>query len=125
VLWVVVSGEERTEAVIPVRFAPMADSSLGAPVADPRLQALVEGRGREIIKLYASPPVVTPVLGPGLPLTITLDIALSDVKMPEDVDVSLRDVRPRRITVKFERPTRPAVADAPVIPADTSRDTVP
>lgn len=123
VLWLVVSGEERAEAVVPVRFSPFLDSSLGPPRDLPRVQAVVEGRGRDLLKLYANPPVLRPVIGPGTARMVELRISPRDVRIPDGAGVVVRDVQPRRFRLRFDR-TPPVAASVPGSrPESGQRDT--
>jgi hypothetical protein len=125
VLWLVVSGEERTEAIVTLRFSPRADPSLGALQEVPRVRALVEGRGRDIIKLFASPPVLRPTFGPETPPVFEYRVSSRDVRLPEDVSVIVRDLRPRRVTLRFAA-ARGEETRSPGAVADTvAQDTLP
>lgn len=133
VLWLAVSGEERTEAVVPVRFIPSLDSALGRPRHLPRLQAVVEGRGRDLLKLYTDPPVMRPVFGPGTAPMVELRFSPRDVRIPNGAGLVVRDVQPRRFRMHFDRAARTAAASVaprtdPAIDAarvDTVGDTLP
>jgi len=58
VLWMVVSVEEPTDEVIPIRFAPVVDSGVVIVGPLPTVRALILGRGRELLKLYNASPVI-------------------------------------------------------------------
>lgn len=106
VLWLVVSGEEPTEAVVQVRFEPRTDESLGQASSTVRVRALVEGRGRDILKLFATPPSLQPVFGADTPRRVTYRPNPRDVRLPRDVQVVVRSVAPEEMTVHFEHPGR-------------------
>ena len=63
VLWVIVRSEEPSEAWIDVHLALSLDSNVTLVAAPPSVQALVSGRGREILKLYSSWPQIRRSVG--------------------------------------------------------------
>src|SRR4029450_1171018 len=62
VLWLVVSAEEPSEEVVPVRLEAPFDPARVLTSPRPELRALVAGRARDLIKLYENPPVVRRVV---------------------------------------------------------------
>jgi hypothetical protein len=110
VLWMVVSAEEPTDEVIPIRFAPVVDSGVVIVGALPTVRALVLGRGRELLKLYtAAPVIVRHIQGTG-DATVTLDLGPADVDLPAGVNAVVRDVRPRHVTLRLRRVEPEAIA---------------
>jgi YbbR domain-containing protein len=108
-LWLVVGARQPTESYVNVKVEPELDSSLVLLDGPPQLQALVSGRAADIVKLYASPPVVRRTIDGDVPDTLVLDVSPSDVRVPPDLrnDVNILDVQPRKITLRFEtRATR-------------------
>jgi hypothetical protein len=101
VLWLVVSAEEPTEDLVPVRVALLLDSSLTLVSPRPVVQALVVGRGRELLKLYATPPVIRRVLPADVDDSVQFDLRPVDVDLPEGIDAIVRDVQPRTIALRF------------------------
>jgi hypothetical protein len=101
VLWLVVSAEEQTEDLVPVRLALMLDSSLTLEGQRPTVRALVVGRGRELLKLYANPPVVRRALPADSPDSVQFELRPVDVDLPSEVDARVRDVQPRTIALHF------------------------
>jgi hypothetical protein len=101
-LWVMVSAEEQTEAWVNVKVQIITDSSVSLASDIPDVQALVGGRGRELLKLYTSGPAIRRVVGPDTPNEVTLDLRPGDVIIPANADVRVRDVTPRSITLAFE-----------------------
>ena len=105
VLWMVVSAEEQGEEVVPVRLAlPLSDSTVKLRSALPQVRALVVGRGRELVKLYATPPTVRPQMrqvGADAE-TAVLELRPVDVEIPPNVDARVRDVQPRVVPLQFE-----------------------
>ena len=101
VLWFVVSATEPSEQLIPVRFNPLLDSTLTLVEAPPQVQALVIGRTRELLKLYASPPTLRRLVDADVPDTVTIELRPTDVDLPAGVQAIVRDVQPRNITLRF------------------------
>lgn len=101
-LWVMVSAEEQTEAWVNVKVQIVTDSSVALVSDVPEVQALVGGRGRELLKLYTAGPAIRRVVGPDTPNEVTLDLRPGDVIIPGNADVRVRDVTPRSITLDFE-----------------------
>jgi hypothetical protein len=101
-LWVMVSAEEQTEAWVNVKVQIITDSSVSLTSDIPDVQALVGGRGRELLKLYTSGPAIRRVVGPDTPNEVTVDLRPGDVIIPANADVRVRDVTPRSITLDFD-----------------------
>jgi len=102
VLWFVVAAREPTEEVVSVRFAPQLDSALVLRDPNPVIRALVIGRVNEILKLSNTPLVIRRPITSDAPDTLVLSLRTSDVEVPEGVEVIVRDVQPRSLTLRFE-----------------------
>ena len=59
VVWLVVSGERPTEMVVPVRVEIGVDTSVTLRGPTPEVRALVVGRGRDLMKLWDTPPTIS------------------------------------------------------------------
>ena len=101
-LWVLVSAEEPTEAWVNVKVQLITDSSVSLASEIPEVQALVGGRGRELLKLYTSGPEIRRVVSADTPNEVTLDLRPGDVIIPGNADVRVRDVTPRSISLDFK-----------------------
>jgi len=103
VLWLVVSAEEAAEELVPVRvvLVPL-DSSVQLASPLPQVRALIVGSGRELLKLYATPPTMRRVVGRNPPDTLTLELRPQDIDLPPGVEARVRDVQPRAIPLQFE-----------------------
>lgn len=101
-MWFVVGAREPTEEVIGVRFAPQLDSALALRDPAPVVRALVIGRPSEILKLSTTPLVIRRPIVSGEPDTLVLTLRTNDVEVPEGVEVIVRDVQPRSVTLRFE-----------------------
>ena len=102
VMWLVVSAEEPSEELVPVRFEASHDSARMLTGSRPVIRALVAGRARDLIKLYDSPPVVRRTVTDDAPDSVAVDLRPSDVYIPPDVDAIVRDVQPRSLVLVFD-----------------------
>ena len=102
VLWFVVNAKEPERAIIPVRFTPILDSSLVLREQLPQVQAYVAGPPGELLKLNSAPPMVRREITADAPDTLVIDLRPEDVILPAGVDVVVRDIDPKRITLRFE-----------------------
>ncbi|MGH7646476.1 MAG: CdaR family protein [Gemmatimonadaceae bacterium] len=115
VLWLAVSAEEPTEEWVDVRVALVHDSSVTLVDSVPPVQALVVGRGRDLLKLYTTLPVLRRVIDADTATSVTLSLRPGDVDLPSNVDARVRDVRPAamsmrvRITESRRVPVRSAI----------------
>jgi hypothetical protein len=116
-LWVAASGEEPAARYVTVRFSPVLDSSEHLVDPPPPVQALVEGPARELLKLYATPPVLRRTYVSDGGATLHVDLRASDVELPSGVSrLRVRDVRPRRLDLPLAR-QRPVATRAALVPA--------
>lgn len=119
VLWLAVSAEEPTEEWVDVRVALVHDSSVTLVDSVPPVQALVVGRGRDLLKLYTTLPVLRRVIDADTATRLTLSLRPGDVDLPSNVDARVRDVRPSamslrvRITESRRVPVRSAIELTP------------
>ncbi len=138
-LWFVVTAEEPTEERVEVRLNILTDSLVELRSPLPRVSALVVGRGRDLLKLYSSPPLIRRRVNSDTPDAITWRLLPTDVEIPIGVDARVREVQPRSIALRFEVsasrmvPVRSVVTvradsgfhivDAPVMEPDSVRVT--
>jgi hypothetical protein len=134
VLWMVVSAEEPTDEIIPIRFAPVVDSGMVIVGPLPTVRALVLGRGRELLKLYNASPVIVRRVRSNSSETVSLELGPADVDLPAGVNAVVRDVRPRNVTLRLRRitPVRDSAAaidstmsDTTFAPADSAGAPIP
>ena len=102
VLWLVVSAEEPSEELVPVRFEAAYDTVRLLTSPRPVIRALVAGRARDLIKLYDTPPIVRRVITDDAPDSVAIDLRPADVYIPPDVDAIVRDVQPRALMLVFD-----------------------
>jgi YbbR domain-containing protein len=102
VLWLVVSAEEPSEEVVPVKLEASFDTARVLTSTRPELRALVAGRARDLIKLYEKPPVVRRVVTDDAPDSVAVDLRPADVYIPPDVDAVVRDIQPRTLVLVFD-----------------------
>jgi hypothetical protein len=113
VLWVIVRSEEPSEAWIDVHLALTLDSAVTLSAQPPTVQALVSGRGRELLKLYSA--------SPQLRRSVAMDDTVfavhpSDVFTSSEADVKVVDVRPHLVRLPLAR-----IAPVPVRPTRGNR----
>lgn len=99
VLWLAVSAEEPTEEWVDVHLAVEADSNVVVLDSMPHVQALVVGRGRDLLKLYTTMPVLRRVLRADSGNRALIELRPGDVDLPSNVDARVRDVRPGSIAL--------------------------
>ena len=102
VLWVVVSAEEPSEELVPVRLEASFDTTRVLTSPRPAVRALVAGRARDLIKLYDAPPVVRRSVTDDAPDSVAIDLRPADVYIPPDIDAVVRDVQPRSLVLVFD-----------------------
>lgn len=102
VLWLVVSAEEPSEELVPVRLEAAFDTQRVLASDRPVIRALVAGRARELIKLYDRPPIVRRAITDDAPDSVAIDLQPADVYIPPDVDAVVRDVQPRNLVLVFD-----------------------
>ena len=102
VLWFIVGAEEPTEEWVDARIVVVTDSTVQLLDSLPRVQALVVGRGRELLKLYATRPVIRRVVTSDTPDLVSMDVRPGDVDLSSNIEARVRDVRPRSITLRFQ-----------------------
>ena len=119
-LWFVVGAREPTEDLASVRFVPLLDSALVLRDPAPPIRALVVGRPSEILKLSHTPLVIRQPITGDAPDTLEVTLRVADIQIPDGVEVIVREVQPRSLTLRFETTSsrRVPVRSALMIPAD-------
>ena len=102
VLWLVVSAEEPSEELVPVRLVASFDTTRVLTSPRPVVRALVAGRARDLIKLYDAPPVVRRSITDDAPDSVAVELRTADVYIPPDIDAVVRDVQPRSLVLVFD-----------------------
>lgn len=118
VLWAAVAAEEPTTQLVPVQLVVEEPTGRTLTRQLPPVQALYAGSARELIKLYAQPPVIRRTI----PDTVSgseylLELSISDLAV-EGAAVKAQEVQPRVITVRLDDVARRSV---PVVPRVTVR----
>lgn len=118
VLWAAVAAEEPTTQLVPVQLEveEPPGRTLMSPL--PPVQALFAGSSRELIKLYAQPPVIRKTI----PDTVSgsdyvLELGITDIAV-ENAAVKVQEIQPRLVTVRLDDVARRTV---PVVPRVTVR----
>lgn len=103
-LWILVSAEETTSQLVrvPVQIEIPPGLALAKPA--PEVRALITGPGRELIKLYAMPPVIRASVPAGAqPPRWRFDATPSAIQLPANVKVTVQDVEPRYVDIALDR----------------------
>lgn len=112
ILWVFVAAEETTSQLVAVQVNVNLPADLALSRAVPPVRVLVTGPGRELIKLYASPPLIHATIPAGAgPPRWRLTVSPSDVQISRTARVNIQDIEPRTIDFDLDRVTR---RDVPV-----------
>jgi hypothetical protein len=106
VIWLVVSGERPTEMVVPVRVEIGVDTSVTLRGPTPEVRALVVGRGRDLMKLWDTPPTISQRLGSDVPDSLAIMLEVNNVELPPGVAGIVRDVQPRSLRLRFDVQTK-------------------
>ena len=106
VVWLVVSGERPTEMVVPVRVEIGVDTSVTLRGSTPEVRALVVGRGRDLMKLWDTPPTISQRLGSDVPDSLAIMLEVNNVELPPGVAGIVRDVQPRSLRLRFDVQTK-------------------
>jgi YbbR domain-containing protein len=106
VVWLVVSGERPTEMVVPVRVEIGVDTSVTLRGPTPEVRALVVGRGRDLMKLWDTPPTISQRLGSDVPDSLAIMLEVNNVELPPGVVGIVRDVQPRSLRLRFDVQTK-------------------
>ena len=106
VVWLVVSGERPTEMVVPVRVEIGVDTSVTLRGPTPEVRALVVGRGRDLMKLWDTPPTIAQRLGSDVPDSLAIMLEVNNVELPPGVTGIVRDVQPRSLRLRFDVQTK-------------------
>jgi hypothetical protein len=100
VLWVIVRSEEPSEAWIDVHLALTMDSTVTMASEPPVVQALVSGRGRELLKLTSASPQLRRSVGVD---DTVFAVHPADVFTSSEADVKVLDVRPHLVRLPLAR----------------------
>jgi hypothetical protein len=114
-LWLVVSGDERGAAWVPVEMELRDGSALVVMLPDP-VHAFVTGRRRDFLRLLQSPPVLRRALpssptGSGMageaPDSVRIELRPIDVVLPHGTEARVSDLRPRSLVLGRSPGPRP------------------
>jgi hypothetical protein len=105
-LWFIVSAEEPSAAWVPVRVRVTLDRSVRLREPLPTVRAFVSGRRRDVLRLVQSPPVLQRAITEDTPDSVRLELREQDLDFPPGVDVRVRDLRPRLMTVRLQATAR-------------------
>ena len=66
VLWFSVTVREPAEQIVTVQFLPTLESGITLRESPPMIRAIVRGSGRDLLKLYSTPPAIRMTIGGGV-----------------------------------------------------------
>jgi hypothetical protein len=103
VLWLVVAAEEPTSEYVPVELVLTLDSTLSlGNYRPPHVSVQVVGSAREVGKLQTAPPVLRRRFDAEVEDSVRVELSPSEIDLPPNVDVSIRDIQPRTFVVHFD-----------------------
>lgn len=119
VLWAATAAQEPTTQLVGVTLEVQPPEGRALRRSLPPVQALFAGSTRELIKLYAQPPVIRKTI----PDTVdgseyTLELSPTDLTVADDANVTAQDVQPRMILVQLDNLAQRSL---PVVPRVTVR----
>ena len=111
VLWVAVAAEEpATEKVaISLRLLTPEGRSLAGPV--PAVSGVFAGSARELLKLYASPPVIHLAVPDTADSVYTVPLSIAQIELGKHVDARAQAIEPRVISIALSRPMSPVAPE--------------
>lgn len=111
VLWAALTARQPATQLVPVRLEIQTPENRIVATQDlPEVQALVGGSAGELVKLYRDPPTITVAIPDSVTdSTFTIDLSPQDVSLTPAADVTLQDVRPRRIDLPLAEVRRRSV----------------
>jgi hypothetical protein len=110
-LWAVVRGDQVIERTMTLTLAPRLDDGLQLEGKAPQVRVRVSGRARELVKLASGAPLRADA-SDATPGALRLELRATNVELPDGVDATVRDVRPRTVTVRVARVAVPEPAKA-------------
>ena len=119
VLWAAVATEEPTTQQVSVSLLVQTPEGRSLIRQLPKVQATFAGSARELLKLYATPPVIhKTVPDTAADSVYTFPLSPDDIEVAKRVDVRVQSVSPRSATVSLENVSRRTV---PVVSRVTVR----
>jgi hypothetical protein len=109
VLWVGVAAEEPATGKIPITLRVLAPAghSLSRPL--PAVSGVFAGSARELLKLYASPPVITVAVPDTIDSVYTVQLTTGQIEMGNHVKAQAQAIEPRSITVVLKNAAGPTI----------------
>lgn len=111
ILWLFVAAEETTSQLVSVQVEVDLPAEMALAKPAPTMRALVTGPGRELLKLYAAPPLLHATVPATASGSWRLTVSPSDVQVSRNARVSIQDVEPRTLEFDLDRLSR---RDVPV-----------
>jgi hypothetical protein len=115
ILWVVVTLEKSDTRLVGIRLDLALAPGVAAAQPLPTLRAIVAGSRRELIKLSGPLTIHVAIRDSGIGAHRRLAISPSDVRIPDNVKVSVQEIEPREIEVVLDRRMQKTVAVRAVV----------
>ena len=114
VLWAAVASEQPTTQKIAINLRVQAPEGRPLTRSVPEVHGVFLGPARELLKLYASPPVIRVSVPDTMVDSIyTVKISAESVELPKSTEVRTESVEPRSITLAMENVARRTVPVTP------------
>lgn len=103
-LWVLVSAEETTSQLVRVPVQVEVPPGLALSKPAPEVRAFITGPGREMIKLFTTPPAVRAFIpSTAQPPQWRFEVTPAAILLPANVKVTVQDVEPRVVDLALDR----------------------
>lgn len=103
VLWAVVAADEPSIQTMTIPLSVQMPEGRSLTAQPPPVEVVFAGAARELLKLYATQPVLRKSVPDSLEdSTYVLQLSPADVDIPKNVSARTQDVRPRRIVLGIE-----------------------
>lgn len=115
ILWVVVTLEKPDTRLVGIQLDLALAPGVAAAQPLPTVRAIIAGSRRELIKLSAPLAIYAAIRDSGVGLHRRLAISPSDVRIPDNVKVSVQEIEPREIEIVLDRRAQKTVAVRAVV----------
>lgn len=111
-LWFIVSAEEPAAEWVNVRVALTLDSAVTLREPVPIVRAFIVGRRRDVLQLMQQPPLLQRAVTTDTPDSVRFELHEQDLDLPAGTDATVRDLRPRLLTVRLRLKSPPITPTA-------------
>ncbi|MBI4503884.1 MAG: hypothetical protein HY700_22315 [Gemmatimonadetes bacterium] len=111
VLWVAVAAEEPATEKVAIAMRVRTPEGRSLTEEPPAVSGVFAGAARELLKLYANPPVIHIAIPDTARSDFTVALNTGQIELPRHVDVRAQTVEPRTVTFSLEAAQQPAPAE--------------